>query len=50
MTINVHAEGEGWPKEITYGDFTFTITGIALDFYEINLVNSFFYTYIRVNI
>ncbi len=36
MTINVHAEGEGWPKEITYGGFTFTITGIALDFYEIN--------------
>ena len=34
MTINVHAEGEAWPKEITSGDYSFTITGVELQIYE----------------
>ncbi len=35
MTINVHAEGAAWPKEVNHEDFSFTINGIELDLYEI---------------
>ena len=36
MTINVHAEGEAWPKDYSHGDFTFSVEGVYLNLYEFN--------------
>ncbi len=36
MTINVHAEGEAWPKDYSHGDFTFSVEGVYLNLYQIN--------------
>ena len=36
MTINVHAEGEAWPKDYSHGDFTFSVEGVYLNLYELN--------------